>query len=131
MTRRATHTDHAPKALGPYSQAVVAGGFVFCAGQIPVDPATGLLIEGGIAEQTRRSLDNLSAVLASADSGFEHAVKVSVFLTDLTDFAEMNAVYAEYMPTPAPVRSTVEVSRLPAGAKVEIDVIALVTTSPK
>ena len=128
MTRRATQTDHAPKALGPYSQAIVANGFVFCAGQIPVDPATGAIVPGGIAEQTRRSLDNLAAVLASAGSGMEHAVKVSVFLTDLDDFAEMNAVYAEFMPTPAPVRSTVEVSRLPAGAKVEIDVIAVVAT---
>lgn len=126
MERTASHTDNAPKALGPYSQAIIANGFVFCAGQTPVDPATGKLVEGDVSVQTRRCLDNLAAVLASAGSGWEHAVKVSVFLKDLGDFAAMNAVYGEYMPTPAPVRSTVEVAGLPLGARVEIDVVAVV-----
>jgi 2-iminobutanoate/2-iminopropanoate deaminase len=126
MERTASHTDDAPKALGPYSQAILANGFVFCAGQTPVDPATGKLVEGDVSVQTRRCLDNLAAVLASAGSGWEHAVKVSVFLKDLGDFAAMNAVYGEYMPTPAPVRSTVEVAGLPLGARVEIDVVAVV-----
>ncbi len=125
MNRTASHTDNAPKALGPYSQAIVANGFVFCAGQTPVDPATGKLVEGDVSVQTRRCLDNLAAVLQSAGSGWDHAVKVSVFLKDLGDFAAMNAVYAEYMPSPAPVRSTVEVAGLPLGARVEIDVVAI------
>ncbi len=125
MDRTASHTDNAPKALGPYSQAIVANGFVFCAGQTPVDPATGKLVEGDVSVQTRRCLDNLAAVLESAGSGWDHAVKVSVFLKDLGDFAAMNAVYAQYMPTPAPVRSTVEVAGLPLGARVEIDVVAV------
>jgi 2-iminobutanoate/2-iminopropanoate deaminase len=125
MNRTSSHTDNAPKALGPYSQAIVANGFVFCAGQTPVDPATGKLVEGDVSVQTRRCLDNLTAVLESAGSGWDHAVKVSVFLKDLGDFAAMNAVYAEYMPSPAPVRSTVEVAGLPLGARVEIDVVAV------
>lgn len=125
MNRTESHTDSAPKALGPYSQAIVANGFVFCAGQTPVDPATGKLVEGDVSVQTRRCLDNLAAVLESAGSGWAHAVKVSVFLKDLGDFAAMNAVYAEYMPSPAPVRSAVEVAGLPLGARVEIDVVAV------
>jgi 2-iminobutanoate/2-iminopropanoate deaminase len=125
MNRTASHTDNAPKALGPYSQAIVANGFVFCAGQTPVDPATGKLVDGDVSVQTRRCLDNLTAVLGSAGSGWDYAVKVSVFLKDLGDFAAMNAVYAEYMPSPAPVRSTVEVAGLPLGARVEIDVVAV------
>jgi 2-iminobutanoate/2-iminopropanoate deaminase len=125
MNRTASHTGNAPKALGPYSQAIVANGFVFCAGQTPVDPATGKLVEGDVSVQTRRCLDNLTAVLESAGSGWDHAVKVSVFLKDLGDFAAMNAVYAEYMPSPAPVRSTIEVAGLPLGARVEIDVVAV------
>jgi 2-iminobutanoate/2-iminopropanoate deaminase len=125
MNRTASHTDNAPKALGPYSQAIVANGFVFCAGQTPVDPATGKLVDGDVSVQTRRCLDNLAAVLESAGSGWDNAVKVSVFLKDLGDFAAMNAVYAEYMPSPAPVRSTVEVAGLPLGARVEIDVVAV------
>ncbi len=126
MNRTASHTDNAPKALGPYSQAIVANGFVFCAGQTPVDPTTGKLVDGDVSVQTRRCLDNLAAVLESAGSGWAHAVKVSVFLKDLGDFAAMNAVYSEYMPNPAPVRSTVEVAGLPLGARVEIDVVAVV-----
>lgn len=125
MNRTECHTDNAPKALGPYSQAIVANGFVFCAGQTPVDPSTGKLVEGDVSVQTRRCLDNLAAVLESAGSGWAHAVKVSVFLKDLGDFAAMNTVYAEYMPSPAPVRSTVEVAGLPLGARVEIDVVAV------
>jgi 2-iminobutanoate/2-iminopropanoate deaminase len=124
MTRRALHTDHAPRALGPYSQAIVANGLVFCSGQLGLDPATGTMVAGDAGDQARQALDNLRAVLASAGTDFGHAVKITLFLVDLADFAAVNAVYAEYMIEPAPARSTVEVSRLPASARVEIDVIA-------
>jgi 2-iminobutanoate/2-iminopropanoate deaminase len=124
MTRHAIHTDHAPRALGPYSQAIVANGLVFCAGQLGLDPTTGMMVAGDAADQARQALDNLRAVLASAGTDFSHAVKVTLFLLDLADFSAVNAVYAEYMVEPAPARSTVEVSRLPAAARVEIDVIA-------
>jgi 2-iminobutanoate/2-iminopropanoate deaminase len=124
MTRHAIHTDHAPRALGPYSQAIVANGLVFCAGQLGLDPTTGMMVAGDASDQARQALDNLRAVLASAGTDLSHAVKVTLFLLDLADFSAVNAVYAEYMVEPAPARSTVEVSRLPAAARVEIDVIA-------
>ena len=117
-------TDGAPKAIGPYSQAIRAGEMLFVSGQTPLDPATGVLIEGDIAAQTRRVLDSIGAILAAAGSGFDRVVKTSVFLQDMSDFAAMNAVYATYVPTPPPARSTVQVSRLPRDVRVEIDVIA-------
>ncbi|MBI5818409.1 MAG: RidA family protein [Verrucomicrobia bacterium] len=117
-------TDKAPKAVGPYSQAVRAGEFLFCAGQIPLDPATGQLVPGGIQEQTARVLENIKAVLASQGIGLEHVVKTTVFMTNLADFAAMNEVYAKSFPNNPPARSTVQVAALPKGAQVEIEVIA-------
>lgn len=117
-------TDKAPKAVGPYSQAVRAGEFLFCAGQIPLDPATGQLVPGGIREQTERVLENIKAVLASQGIGVEHVVKTTVFMTNLADFAAMNEVYAKSFPANPPARSTVQVAALPKGAQVEIEVIA-------
>jgi 2-iminobutanoate/2-iminopropanoate deaminase len=117
-------TDKAPKAVGPYSQAVRAGEFLFCAGQIPLDPATGQLVPGGIREQTARVLENIKAVLASQGIGVEHIVKTTVFMTNLADFAAMNEVYAKSFPANPPARSTVQVAALPKGAQVEIEVIA-------
>jgi len=117
-------TDKAPKAVGPYSQAIRAGDFLFCAGQIPLDPATGILIAGGIKEQTGRVLENIKAVLASQNLGLDRVVKTTVFMTNLADFAAMNAVYAKHFPTNPPARSTVQVAALPKGAQVEIEVVA-------
>ncbi|MEI8094692.1 MAG: RidA family protein [Spirochaetales bacterium] len=116
------HSEHAPAAIGPYSQAIEAGGLVWCSGQVPLDPATMKLVEGDITVQTRRALENLKAVAAAAGTTLGHAVRCGVFLTDFADFAAMNAVYAEYFPG-KPARTTVEVSALPLGAKVEIDCV--------
>ena len=118
-------TDKAPKAVGPYSQGIVAGGFVFCAGQIPIDPATGKIVEGGIEDQTRRVLKNLAAVLEAAGSSLDHVVKCTVILTDMNDFAAMNKVYAEFFKAPAPARATFGSSGLALNAKVEIECIAV------
>jgi 2-iminobutanoate/2-iminopropanoate deaminase len=125
MERQVVHSDQAPKAIGPYSQAIRAGEFIFCAGQTPIDPATGNLVEGGIEEQTRRVLQNLSAVLQAAGTSLDRVVKTTVFLLDMNEFARMNAVYAEFFPTNPPARSTVQVARLPKDARVEIELIAL------
>jgi 2-iminobutanoate/2-iminopropanoate deaminase len=119
-------TDGAPKAIGPYSQAIRAGDFLFVSGQTPLDPATGVMVDGDVAVQTRRVLDSVGAILAAGGSGFDRVVRTSVFLKDMNDFAAMNAVYAEYFPSPQPARSTIEAARLPRDARVEIDVIALV-----
>lgn len=124
MAREAVATSDAPQAIGPYSQAIKAAGLVFLAGQIPLDPASGRLVEGDIAAQTRRVLDNVGGILAAAGAGFGDVVKTTVFLVDMGDFAAMNAIYAEYFPAPPPARSTVEVSRLPRDVRIEIDVIA-------
>lgn len=120
------HTDAAPAAIGPYSQAIVAGGFVFTAGQIPLDPATGKLVEGDIAAQTDRVLRNLAAVLEAAGASLSSVVRTTVYLTDIGDFPTVNEVYARHFAGHAPARSTVQVARLPAGARVEIDAIAVV-----
>ncbi|MGN6377870.1 MAG: Rid family detoxifying hydrolase [Gaiellales bacterium] len=127
MTKAVIVADGAPKPFegAPYNQAIRAGGFVFCAGQVGADAATGALVEGGVEAQTRRTLDNLSAVLAEAGTGLEAVVKTTVFLTDLADFAAMNAVYAEYFASDPPARSTVQVAGLPGGAAVEIELVAL------
>ena len=119
-------TDRAPKAIGPYSQAVVAGGFVFCSGQIAIDPATGELSTGTVEEQTRLVLKNLGAVLEAAGSSYDDVVKTTVFLQDMNDFAKMNGVYAEFFEAPNPARAAVQVARLPRDVKVEIEAIALV-----
>ena len=125
LNRTVIHTDSAPKAIGPYSQAIRAGDFIFAAGQTPIDPATGNLVEGEIETQTRRVLDNIRAVLEAAGSGLDKVVKTTVFMTNLGDFARMNAVYAEYFPASPPARSTVQVSALPKGAAVEIECVAV------
>ena len=118
-------TEKAPGAIGPYSQAIIANGFVFLSGQVALDPASGLLVEGDIEAQTERVLANLTAVLEAAGSSMAQVVKTTVFLKDMGDFAKMNAIYAQHFPQPAPARSTVEAARLPRDVKVEIDLIAL------
>jgi 2-iminobutanoate/2-iminopropanoate deaminase len=115
----------APKPIGPYSQAIRANGFLFLAGQTPIDPETGQLVEGGIEKQTERALENLKGVLEAAGSSLQKVVKTSVFLKDMDEFAQMNAVYARYFPSNAPARSTIEAARLPRDCRVEIDLIAL------
>jgi 2-iminobutanoate/2-iminopropanoate deaminase len=122
--RQAVATTSAPAAIGPYSQAVRAGSLLFVSGQVPIDPATGSVVEGDIATQTRRVLQNVGAILEAAGASFDHVVRTTVFLTDMNDFAAMNAVYATCFASPAPARATVQVSRLPKDARVEIDVIA-------
>lgn len=122
--KRLVQTDKAPAALGPYSQAVVAAGLVFCAGQIPFDPANGT-IPSGIEAQTRQALANLAAVLDAAGTGMGGAVKTTVFLKNMNDFAAMNAVYATFFPDSPPARSTVEVARLPRDVLVEVEAVAV------
>jgi 2-iminobutanoate/2-iminopropanoate deaminase len=124
-SREAVSTPNAPKAIGPYSQAIKANGFVFISGQVAFDPATGNLIGGGITDQTERVLNNLSAILQAAGSSWEKVVKTTVFLKNMTEFAQMNEVYAKFCKGAPPARSTVEVARLPKDVSVEIDVIAL------
>ena len=125
--KKNVRTDTAPQALGPYSQAIVAGGLVYCAGQIPLDPRTGNIVPGGIAEQTRQVLANLRAVLKAAGSDLDRAVKTTVFIKNMNDFAAMNEVYGkpEYFGPNPPARSTVEVARLPRDVLVEIELVAL------
>jgi 2-iminobutanoate/2-iminopropanoate deaminase len=126
--RQLIATDRAPRPLqgAPYNQAVVAGGMVFCSGQLGLDPASGALVEGGVAAQAARALDNLRGVLEAAGSGLDRVVKTTVFVTDLGDFATVNAVYAGFFTDEPPARSTVQVAALPAGGLVEIEAIALV-----
>ncbi|HEY1755595.1 MAG TPA: RidA family protein [Bryobacteraceae bacterium] len=119
-------TEQAPKAIGPYSQAVVSNGFAFLSGQIPLDPATGQLIDGDVTAQTARVLENLKAVLEACGSSMGRVVKTTVFLKDMGEFTQMNAVYSEYFPENPPARSTVEAARLPRDVRVEIDCIARV-----
>jgi 2-iminobutanoate/2-iminopropanoate deaminase len=124
--KKQVQTDKAPKAIGPYSQAIIANGFVFCSGQIPIDPATGNLLNGMIEDETRQVLKNLGAVLEAAGSSYDDVVKTTVFLQDMNDFAKMNAVYAEFFKAPSPARAAVQAARLPKDVKVEIEAIALV-----
>jgi 2-iminobutanoate/2-iminopropanoate deaminase len=119
------HTDHAPAAVGPYSQGIAAGDFVFCAGQAGLDPATGKLVEGDVQVQARRVLDNLKAVLEAAGTDLAHVVKTSVFLADMADFKAMNEVYATYFPGTPPARTTIAAKALPLGALIEIECIAV------
>ncbi|MDQ5845007.1 MAG: RidA family protein [Acidobacteriota bacterium] len=118
-------TEHAPQAIGPYSQAVKVNGLVFASGQIPIDPGTGQFVEGGIKEQTEQVLKNLSAVLHAAGSGLNRVVKTTVFLADMQEFAAMNEVYGRFFAEEPPARATVEAARLPRDARVEIEAIAL------
>ena len=121
---KAIHTDKAPAAIGPYSQAIEVNGFVFASGQIPIDPATGVFVEGGIQEQTRQALTNAEQILQTAGTDLNHVIKTSVFLSDIANFGPMNEVYAQFFTEPFPARSAVAVKDLPKGALVEIEVIA-------
>lgn len=125
--REPVQTDKAPAAIGPYSQAIRAGGFVFVSGQIPIDPATGQFVAGGIGEQTERVLQNLSAVLEAAGSGLNKVVKTTVFLADMQEFAQMNEVYARFFTEAPPARATVAAAGLPRDARVEIEAVALLS----
>jgi 2-iminobutanoate/2-iminopropanoate deaminase len=124
MTRQAVSTSSAPAAIGPYSQAIAVRGLIFCSGQVGIDPATGELVEGGIEAQAERALRNLAAVLDAAGCSFGDVMKTTVFLADIADFAEFNAVYGRFMADPPPARSTFAVAALPKGARVEIEAIA-------
>ena len=124
MPKQIIATDQAPKAIGPYSQAVRAGNLVFLSGQIPLDPKTGEALLGDVADQTRRVMDNLGAVLRASGAGFPEVVRSTIYLTNLADFAKVNEVYGGYFPTEPPARATVQVAALPRGAAVEIDMIA-------
>ena len=124
MRKQIVSTEQAPKAIGPYSQAVRVGGLVFLSGQIPLDPASGEIVPGGAAEQTRQVMENLRAVLRASGVGLSEVVRCTIYLTNLGDFAKVNEVYGSYFPTEPPARATVQVAALPRGAAVEIDMIA-------
>jgi reactive intermediate/imine deaminase len=123
MSRQPISTERAPAAIGPYSQAVRAGGTVYLSGQIPLDPATGQLVQADIASETRRVFDNLRAVCEAAGGSLEHVARVGIYVMDLADFAQVNAVMAEYFQAPYPARSTIQVAGLPRGARVEVDAV--------
>lgn len=125
MMKKVISTGKAPSSIGPYSQAIQVGNLVYTSGQIPIDPATGAFVEGGIKEQTRRSLLNVKAVLEEAGLTMGDVVKTTVFMADMNDFADMNSVYAEFFSEPYPARSAVAVKTLPKGALVEIEVVAI------
>ena len=125
--RQAVSTPAAPAAIGPYSQAIRAGSLLFVSGQIPLDPETGVMIEGDVRVQTHRIFRNLAAILEAAGSSLERVVRVGVFLADMNDFAAMNEVYGTYFTSPAPARATIQAARLPKDARIEIDVIAEVS----
>jgi 2-iminobutanoate/2-iminopropanoate deaminase len=129
--KKAIETNMAPKAIGPYSQAVQAGDLIFLSGQIPIDPATGKIVEGGIEDQTRRVLDNIKGLLESQGSGMGEVVKVTLFLKDMGHFSRVNEIYATCFPSPPPARSTVEVARLPRDVLIEIEAIALAGKNAK
>ena len=125
MRKKVIHTEKAPKAIGPYSQAIRTESFIFTAGQIGLDPTTGELVAGAVEEQTRQALNNLRNVIEAAGSSMDNVVKTTVFLADMNDFAEMNKVYGEYFAQPFPARSAVQVAKLPKGAPLEIECIAV------
>lgn len=122
--RQAVSTPAAPQAIGPYSQAIKAGSLLFVSGQIPIDPATGAMVDGDIAAQTHRVFQNIKAILEAAGASLDHVVRTTVYLADMGDFAAMNEVYGTYFSNPAPARATVQAARLPKDSRVEIDVIA-------
>ncbi len=124
--KEAVFTDKAPKPVGPYSQAIIAGGFIFVSGQIPLDPASGKLIEGSFEEKVKRVMDNIKAILEAAGASMDDIVKVTVYLKDIKLFAEFNRVYAEYFKGPPPARVVVEVSNLPLNADLEVEAIAYI-----
>lgn len=125
MTRQALHTDNAPAAIGPYSQAVRCGNTLYCSGQIPLDPATMVLVEGDVSAQARQVFKNLAAVCTAAGASLDQVARVGIFLADLNDFAAVNAVMTQFFNQPYPARSTVEVSALPKGARIEVDAIVV------
>ena len=122
--RRSVSTDKAPQAIGPYTQAIASGGFLFLSGQIPLNPASGTLVKTGVEDEVARVLENLKAVLEAAGTGMDRVVKTTVYLTDLKDFESVNGVYARYFANSRPARSTIQVAGLPRGARVEVDAIA-------
>jgi 2-iminobutanoate/2-iminopropanoate deaminase len=130
MAKTAVSSADAPKAIGPYSQAVRAGQLLFASGQIAIDPASGSLVQGDAAAQTRRVMDNLRAVLESAGLSFASVVRTTIYLTDMNDFASVNEIYGSYFKEPYPARATVQVARLPKDARVEIDAVAAYSASP-
>lgn len=126
MAKEEIKTANAPKAIGPYSQGIKAGGLIYVSGQIPIDPASGDVVKGAVGLQTRRVLENIKGILEASGAGLKDVVKTTVFLTNLNNFAEMNTVYGEFFAEPYPARATVEVSNLPKGVEVEIDAVAVV-----
>lgn len=124
--RQAIASDQAPKAIGPYSQAIKAGSLLFVSGQIPLDPATGAMVEGGIDAQTHRVFANLKAILEAAGASFDNVVRTTVYLADMNDFGTVNEIYGTYFSSPAPARATVQAARLPKDSRVEIDIIAVI-----
>jgi len=124
MSKKVLFTNAAPAAIGPYSQAIESGGFVFCSGQIPINPATGEIVQGDIKVEAEQVMKNISAILKNADLQFSHVVKTTIFLTSMSDFAAVNEIYGKYFPTDPPARSTIAVKELPKNVKVEIEVIA-------
>jgi len=126
MEKRVIQTERAPKAIGPYSQAIQAVGFLFLSGQVPLDPKTGELVKGDIGQQTKQVLENIEGVLESQNLGMEDVVKATIFLKNIENFNQVNEVYSSYFPTSPPARSTVEVARLPRDAEIEIEAIALI-----
>ena len=126
MNRSTIQTKNAPAAIGPYSQAVRHGSWIFCSGQVPIDPDTGALVPGDIRQQTKQVMKNLDAVLKEGGAGFEHVVKTTIYLANLADFAAVNEIYAEAFPQNPPARATVQVAALPLRARVEIDAIAVI-----
>ena len=123
--RQAIQTQDAPQAIGPYSQAVKAGGLLFVSGQIPLDPSTGEMVKGDIKAQTEQVMKNIASILAAANVSFDHVVRTTIFLADLNDFAVVNKIYGNYFKTPEPARAAFQVARLPKDARIEIDAIAL------
>jgi 2-iminobutanoate/2-iminopropanoate deaminase len=128
--RRSVTTEKAPKAIGPYSQAIAAGSLLFCSGQIPIDPASGNLVAGDISVQTRQVLRNLGEVLRAAGASYDEVVRTTVYLVDLGEFSAMNEVYGEFFREPAPARATIQAARLPRDARIEIDAIAVLPVIP-
>jgi len=126
MTKKVIQTEKAPKAIGPYSQAIQAGNFLFLSGQIPLDPKTGELVKGDIREQTKQVLENIKGILESQGLGMENVVKSTIFLKDIANFNQVNEVYATYFPSSPPARSTVEVAKLPRDADIEIEALAII-----
>jgi 2-iminobutanoate/2-iminopropanoate deaminase len=126
VKKRVVQTDKAPKAIGPYSQAIQAGDFLFLSGQIPLDPRTGELVKGDVGQQTKQVLENIKGVLESQKLGMEDVVKVTIFLKNIANFNQVNEIYSTYFPTSPPARSTVEVARLPRDVEIEIEAIALI-----